>query len=146
MRKCNKPIIFIMVLVMVFSLAGMISSAFASDLKPDRESLKNLKGVYVNVQDVMRALGQEGLSKDQIKKGSIVQTDLQKAAGYPGANVKITIMQDNIRDFDTDWEYEDWTRFPERIRALATALQDNWMWGTYLVSHNDGIIKLRKVK
>ena len=85
-----------------------------------------------------------GQVKDQIKKGSIVQTDLQKAGGYPGANVKITIMQDNIRDFDTDWEYEDWTRFPERIRALATALQDNWMWGTYLVSYNDGIIKLRK--
>jgi hypothetical protein len=42
---------------------------------------------------------------------------LQKAGGYPGANVKITIMQDNIRDFDTDWEYEDWTRFPARIRA-----------------------------
>jgi len=42
-----------------------------------------------------------GQVKDQIKEGSIVQTDLQKAAGYPGANVKITIMQDNIRDFDT---------------------------------------------
>jgi ABC-type maltose transport system permease subunit len=65
--KKYKPIIFIMVLVMVFSLAGMSSSAFASDLKPDRESLKNLKGVYVNVQDVMRALEQEGLSKDQIR-------------------------------------------------------------------------------
>ena len=65
--KKYKPIIFIMVLVIVFSLAGMSSSAFASDLKPDRESLKNLKGVYVNVQDVMRALEQEGLSKDQIR-------------------------------------------------------------------------------
>jgi len=87
-----------------------------------------------------------GQVKDQIKKGSIVQTDLQKAGGYPGENIKITIMQHDIKNFDTDWEYEDPTRFPARIKALATALQDNWMWGTYLVSHNDGIIKLRKIK
>jgi hypothetical protein len=65
---------------------------------------------------------------------------------YPGKNIKITIIQKDIKNFDTDWEYEDWTRFPARIRTLATALQDNWMWGTYLVSHSEGIIKLRKVK
>ena len=65
--KKYKPIIFIMGLVMVFSLAGMSSSAFSSDLKPDREALKNLKGVYVNVQDVHRDLKQAGLSKDQIR-------------------------------------------------------------------------------
>jgi ABC-type maltose transport system permease subunit len=62
--KKYKPI---MVLVMVFSLAGMSSSAFSSDLKPDRESLKNLKGVYVNVQDIHRDLEQAGLSKGQIR-------------------------------------------------------------------------------
>ncbi|MDH4207166.1 MAG: hypothetical protein OEV45_16720 [Desulfobacteraceae bacterium] len=65
--KKYKHIIFIMVLVVVFSLAEMSSSTFASDLKPDRESLKNLKGVYVNVQDVQRDLLQAGLSKDQIR-------------------------------------------------------------------------------
>ncbi len=85
-----------------------------------------------------------GQVKEQIEEGSIVL--FAEAGGYPAVNVKITIMQDNIKYFDTDWEYEDWTRFPARIRALSTALQDNWMWGTYLVSHNDGIIKLRKVK
>jgi len=82
--------------------------------------------------------------KEQIEEGLKVQMDLQKAGGYPGVNIKITIMQDNIKYFDTDWEYEDWTRFPARIRALATALQDNWMWGTYLVSHDNGLVELRK--
>jgi len=57
-----------MLLVVVLSLAELGPSAFASDLKPDRESLKNLKGVYVNIQDVQRDLLQAGLSKDQIRK------------------------------------------------------------------------------
>ena len=87
-----------------------------------------------------------GQVKDQIKKGSIVQMDLQRAGGYADENIKITIKNDMINEFETDWEYQDPTRFPARIRALATALQDNRMWGTYFVSHNDGIIKIRKFK
>jgi hypothetical protein len=77
-----------------------------------------------------------GQVKEQIEEGSLAQMDLQKGGGYPGENIKITIMQKDIKNFDTDWEFEDWTRFPARIRALATAFKDNWMWGTYLVSHN----------
>ena len=87
-----------------------------------------------------------GQVKLQIEEGSTVKMDLQKGGGYPGENIKITIVKDDIKNFDTDWEHQDPTRFPARIRALATALQDNWMWGTYLASHNDGVIKLRKVK
>ena len=86
-----------------------------------------------------------GQVKEQIEEGFIVQTDLQKAGGYPGENIKIIIMQDDIKNFYTDWG-QILCDFPARIRALATALQDNLMWGTYLASHHDGIIKFRKVK
>jgi len=82
--------------------------------------------------------------KEQIEAGSIIQSDLKKAGGYVGENIKITIKKDIIKEFETDWKYQDPTRFPARIRALATVLKDNWMWGTYFVSRKDGMISLRK--
>ena len=84
-------------------------------------------------------------TKEQIEEGSVVQTDLKKAGGYAGENIKITIKNNIINEFETDWEYKDPTRFPARIRALATVLKDKRMWGSYFVSHKDGIISLRKV-
>ena len=61
-----------------------------------------------------------GQVKEQIEEGSTVQIDLQKAGGYPGENIKIIIMQDDIKSFYTDWG-QILCDFPIRIRALATA-------------------------
>jgi hypothetical protein len=60
--KKYKRSIFIMVLMLVLS-----TSVFAGDIKSDRETLKNLKGVHVHVQDLNQDIEQAGLSKDQIR-------------------------------------------------------------------------------
>ena len=53
--KKYKRSIFIMVLMLVLS-----TSVFAGDIKSDRETLKNLKGVYVHVQDLNQDIEQAG--------------------------------------------------------------------------------------
>jgi outer membrane lipoprotein-sorting protein len=60
--KKYKRSIFIVVLMLVLS-----TSVFAGDIKSDRETLKNLKGVHVHVQDLNQDIEQAGLSKDQIR-------------------------------------------------------------------------------
>ena len=60
--KKYKRSIFIMVLMLVLS-----TSVFAGDIKSDRETLKNLKGVHVHVQDLNQDIEQAGLSKNQIR-------------------------------------------------------------------------------
>ena len=83
--------------------------------------------------------------KVKINEGTKLRVDLRKTGGYPAKDLQITISQDGQNFFQTDWEYQDWTRFPARIRALATSLRDQNLWGKYLVSHNDGEIELRKI-
>ena len=60
--KKYKRSIFITVLMLVLS-----TSVFAGDIKSDRETLKNLKGVYVHVQGLNQDIEQAGLSKNQIR-------------------------------------------------------------------------------
>jgi len=60
--KKYKRSIFIMVLMLVLS-----TSVFAGNIKSDRETLKNLKGVHVHVQDLNQDIEQAGLSKNQIR-------------------------------------------------------------------------------
>lgn len=60
--KKYKRSIFIVVLMLVLS-----TSVFAGDIKSDRETLKNLKGVHVHVQDLNQDIELAGLSKDQIR-------------------------------------------------------------------------------
>ncbi len=62
-----RRIILIVALVMVFSLAGMSSSAFAGDDKLARETLKGINGVHVVVGVFNIDLEQAGLSKSQIR-------------------------------------------------------------------------------
>jgi hypothetical protein len=62
-------------------------------------------------------------------------------------DLQITISQDDQGFFSTDWAYQDqdWTRFPARIRAVATSLRDSNLWGNYLVFPDDGEIELEKI-
>ena len=62
-----RRIILVVALVMVFSLAGMSSSAFAGDDKLARETLKGINGVHVVVGVLNIDLEQVGLSKSQIR-------------------------------------------------------------------------------
>lgn len=64
--------------------------------------------------------------------------------GYCG-RVSITIRAATEAEFEADLDLEDWTRFPARIRAAATALRDAGRFGTFFVEHEDGILKIARV-
>lgn len=67
---------------------------------------------------------------------------LAKPGGYKG-EVTVHLRTANEVEFDADVELADWTRFPARIRATATALRDAGRLGSYQVNHNDGTLEVR---
>lgn len=64
-------------------------------------------------------------------------------SGYEG-KVSINIRPLDTAHFETDWQGDDATRFPARIRAAATALLNCKFVGDYVISHSDGLIEIRK--
>lgn len=63
--------------------------------------------------------------------------------GYPG-RVTVTIRAGDGASFETDWEGTDITRFPARIKAAATALLNCECVGRFVVSHERGLLTLRR--
>ena len=70
-----------------------------------------------------------------------VIVDLQVAGGYNGC-IRVKIEKSKPLEFQADWESKDWTRFPARIRAAATALRDKSQFGTFDISHEDGALRI----
>jgi len=68
-----------------------------------------------------------------------VTVDLRISGGYGGC-IRVKIDRSHLREFEANWENEDWTRFPARIRAAATALRDTGHFGTFDISHEDGAL------
>ncbi len=58
--------------------------------------------------------------------------------------VLATIDASNHDEFDTNWNQKDPTRFPARIKAAATALHNCGCHGQYEITHNDGVLTIRK--
>ncbi len=65
--------------------------------------------------------------------------------GYSG-RVLVNIDAVNHNEFGTDWEEEDPTRFPARIKAAATALYNCSCFGRYEIAHKDGVLTIRQIQ
>ncbi len=71
-----------------------------------------------------------------------IRHNLGHPKGYRGdIDVLITA---GLKEFEADWHYKDQTRFPQRIRAAATALRDTKHYGRFRVSHRDGVLTIFK--
>ena len=66
---------------------------------------------------------------------------LRVGGGYSGS-IRVKIEKSQTLEFPADWESKDWTRFPARIRAAATALRDTSHFGTFDISHQDGTLRI----
>jgi len=64
---------------------------------------------------------------------------LGNPGGYSG-QASIAIHAANEAEFEAGMELADWTRFPARIRAAATALRDAGRFGTFSVEHEEGTL------
>lgn len=67
--------------------------------------------------------------------------ELRKRGGYKGT-VTVVIRKNTEKEFLANREMKDWTRFPARIRAAATALRDAGMIGTYKITHENGSLEI----
>jgi hypothetical protein len=70
-----------------------------------------------------------------------VTVPLGKPGGYNG-EVTLTTRAANEAEFEANLELTDWTRFPARIRAAATALRDSGRFGTFNVTHAEGQVTI----
>jgi hypothetical protein len=68
-----------------------------------------------------------------------VTVQFQIGGGY-GGSIRVKIEKSQSLEFQADWESQDWTRFPARIRAAATAPRDTGHFGTFDISHQDGTV------
>lgn len=79
--------------------------------------------------------------RKKLKSGGIFRIDLGKGGGYAG-RVLVTIRPNDTTSFETNWEGNDPTRFPARIKAAATALLNCGFLGCYEILHRDGNLEI----
>lgn len=70
-----------------------------------------------------------------------INVDLGVGGGY-SAFIRVKIEKSQPLEFQADWENDDCTRFPARIRVGTTALRDTGDSGTVDVSHQDGTLRI----
>jgi hypothetical protein len=86
------------------------------------------------------AVIKEGLS--DLRKGVTLRIDFE-SGGYNN-RVLVTIDLANHNEFSTNWNQNDPSRFPARIKAAATALHNCSCAGQYEIEHNDGVLTIKQ--
>ncbi|MFH1984986.1 MAG: hypothetical protein ABIL58_24350 [Pseudomonadota bacterium] len=71
-----------------------------------------------------------------------IEINLAKGGGYKG-DIEVTIGPATEKNFEAEVSLNDWTRFPARIRAAATALRDAGCQGRFRIAHSDGVLTIR---
>ena len=71
--------------------------------------------------------------------------DLGKKGGYSGVRF-VRIGPATPKEFESDIDLVDVTRFPARIRAAATALRDSGFTGDFSIAHSDGRLQIELAK
>jgi len=77
-----------------------------------------------------------------LKSGGVVSLNLA-SGGYDG-EVYVEIRPTNKESFVTNWQNNDPTRFPVRIKAAATALKELGYVGRFKITHMDGALGIRQ--
>lgn len=82
--------------------------------------------------------------RSQLNVGLAVQMVLEPG-GYDGDTI-IAIQPGDAHAFATDWHGKDYTRFPQRIRAAATALHHCQFQGLFRIIHKDGTLVIQALQ
>lgn len=78
-----------------------------------------------------------------IEEGTYLEIPIGMRTGHIKQQVTITI-SDDAEAFESDWRYQSNT-FPSRIKALAQALYNQGILGSYRTSHYSGVLSLQKI-
>ena len=79
--------------------------------------------------------------RDDLLSGLTVTIHLKKG-GY-SREFDISLSADDQIAFDANYQSNDPTWFPVRIRAAATALRDATLYGQFHIAHKDGEVHIR---
>lgn len=89
-----------------------------------------------------RAIGEQ---KAELLAGATIELAWpERAPGYPG-QVTVTILESNPKEFWSEKELNDRSRFPARIRTAAKALFTEGCYGDYEIYHKGGRLTIRAV-
>jgi hypothetical protein len=80
---------------------------------------------------------------NDLQKGLPIRVDFE-TGGYDG-EITVTIERNNSKEFNTNWENNDPTRFPARIKAAATALFNCHCFGRYKIKHENGVLIINQL-
>jgi hypothetical protein len=72
-----------------------------------------------------------------------LDVNLRSGGGYDG-EIQVKIQAPDELEFEAALELRDWTRFPARIRAAATALRDRGLLGRFRIGHQDGQLTIHE--
>ncbi len=78
---------------------------------------------------------------EQNARNFSVKVNFRSRGGASGS-IHVTFEEYTYRGFETDWKGKNPRRFPARIRTATTALRDMNRWGTFLITHEDGILEI----
>lgn len=77
-----------------------------------------------------------------LESGRTVSISLSPG-GYIG-NIYVEIRSSERDSFQTNWQNNDPSRFPVRIKAAATALKELGYVGRFTITHMDGALGIRR--
>jgi len=81
-------------------------------------------------------------NRSALDSGALLPITLE--AGVYTGHITVDVRSGAPYEFASDWEGSDWTRFPARIRAAATALRECDCFGTFVITHQDGSLSIRR--
>lgn len=75
-----------------------------------------------------------------------IQVQLRaERSGYKGSH-EVSISEADELEFEADADLADWTRFPARIRAAATALRGANFLGRFTITHCEGQLTIDRLE
>lgn len=98
---------------------------------------------HIQKESEFSKLLKDGLRVLEVERKVVV--NLNKAGGYRG-KIEISIRNTNEGAFKTNFDNEDSSRFPARIKAVASELRNQGILGSFLVSHEEGMIEVERIE
>jgi len=83
-------------------------------------------------------------NREAIMGGEKVTFEAGEKGGYPG-DMTVTLLPDNNQTFKAKWSNQDITRFPARIKAVATGLTRIGCYGKFRIMHHAGKLTIKKI-
>jgi len=91
----------------------------------------------------IQAMIQKNIST--LERGYQIRITLDKGGGWKVGEIEMVIQRRGIKNFKISRKYSKQQNFSARLTALASVLKTQQLYGTFKVSHNDGLIFLKKI-